>query len=254
MAMKRPVSVLGLVCVRVSGDRVGRAGSRIRRHPPAAPPAPGAAARTATVRDPRRRRARRRHRRERQRRAGDRTHRRRLRARGQRPAAQRSHRAVHLVAGMKTAAGSAAPGRRQQQRWPVDRPAAAVRRRRELPARRQRARRAAHGGARDGERCRAGDLVGLARLPTGRGGVEFTTDRERIRRALSGTMGAQPSRSTERVRLSEAHAFESNDRRTWEQVDRARMRRRARRRRRRSARRWAARRASTSSKRRPSTS
>ena len=31
----------------------------------------------------------------------------------------------------------------------------------------------------------AGDMVGLARLPTGRGGVEFTTDRERIRRALS---------------------------------------------------------------------
>ena len=64
----------------------------------------------------------------------------------------------------------------------------------------------------------AGDMVGLARLPTGRGGVEFTTDRERIRRALSGTMGAQPSRSTDRVRLSEAHAFEVNDQRTWQQV------------------------------------
>ena len=64
----------------------------------------------------------------------------------------------------------------------------------------------------------AGDMVGLARLPTGRGGVEFTTDRERIRRALSGTMGAQPSRSTDRVRLSEGHAFEVNDQRTWQQV------------------------------------
>ena len=62
-----------------------------------------------------------------------------------------------------------------------------------------------------------GDLVGLARLPSGRGGVEFTTDRNRIRRALSVTMGAQP-RSTDRVRLSEAAAFENNDRQVWEQV------------------------------------
>jgi hypothetical protein len=45
-----------------------------------------------------------------------------------------------------------------------------------------------------------GDLVGLARLPTGRGGVEFTTNRDRIRRALSNIMGAQP-RPTDRVRL-----------------------------------------------------
>ena len=65
----------------------------------------------------------------------------------------------------------------------------------------------------------AGDLVGLARLPTGRGGVEFTTDRARIRRALSGTMGAQPSRSSDRVRLGEAHAFETNDLSTWKQVE-----------------------------------
>src|SRR5262245_12346363 len=63
----------------------------------------------------------------------------------------------------------------------------------------------------------AGDLVGLTRIPTGRG-VEFTTDRERIRRALSGTMGGQPSRPTERVRLSEAHALEINDLSTWQQV------------------------------------
>ncbi len=39
------------------------------------------------------------------------------------------------------------------------------------------------------ERLLPGDLVGLARLPTGRGGVEFTTDRSRIRRALSGNDG-----------------------------------------------------------------
>ena len=63
-----------------------------------------------------------------------------------------------------------------------------------------------------------GDLVGLARLPTGRGGVEFTTDRNRIRRALSVTMGAQPARQTERVRLGEASAFENNDQRVWGQV------------------------------------
>jgi VWFA-related protein len=62
-----------------------------------------------------------------------------------------------------------------------------------------------------------GDLVGVARLPTGRGGVNFTTDRERVRRALSAIMGAQP-RSTERVRLGEAHALEVGDRGTWEQV------------------------------------
>jgi VWFA-related protein len=63
-----------------------------------------------------------------------------------------------------------------------------------------------------------GDLVGLARLPTGRGGVEFTSNRERIRRALSGVLGGQPSRMTDRVRLSEAHAREIGDRSTWEQV------------------------------------
>jgi VWFA-related protein len=62
-----------------------------------------------------------------------------------------------------------------------------------------------------------GDLVGLARLPTGQGGVEFTTNRDRIRRALSGVMGAQP-RSTDRVRLGEAHAFDTNDVSTWAQV------------------------------------
>ncbi|HUE89909.1 MAG TPA: VWA domain-containing protein [Vicinamibacterales bacterium] len=62
-----------------------------------------------------------------------------------------------------------------------------------------------------------GDLVGLARLPTGRGGVEFTTNRERIRRALSGIMGGQP-RPTDRVRLGEAHAFDTGDMNTWSQV------------------------------------
>ena len=63
-----------------------------------------------------------------------------------------------------------------------------------------------------------GDLVGVARLPTGRGGVNFTTDRSRVRRALSGVLGAQPARPTERVRLGEAHAYETGDRGTWDQV------------------------------------
>ena len=63
-----------------------------------------------------------------------------------------------------------------------------------------------------------GDLIGVARLPTGRGGVEFTTDRERVRRGLQGVMGAQPMRDTDRVRLSEAHAFEMRDETTWQQV------------------------------------
>jgi VWFA-related protein len=62
-----------------------------------------------------------------------------------------------------------------------------------------------------------GDLVGLARLPTGAGGVEFTTNRDRIRRALSNVVGGQP-RPTDRVRLGEAHAFDTNDISTWTQV------------------------------------
>jgi VWFA-related protein len=64
----------------------------------------------------------------------------------------------------------------------------------------------------------AGDAVGVARLPTGRGGVEFTTDRERVRRGLQGVMGAEPMRRVEKVRLSEAHAFEIRDENTWQQV------------------------------------
>jgi VWFA-related protein len=63
-----------------------------------------------------------------------------------------------------------------------------------------------------------GDLVGVARLPTGRGGVNFTTDRARIKRSLATVMGQQPSRRTERVRLDEAHALEVRDYNTWQQV------------------------------------
>lgn len=63
-----------------------------------------------------------------------------------------------------------------------------------------------------------GDMVGLARLPTGRGGVEFTTNRERIRRGLSSIMGQQPQRSQFRVRLAEAEAYERRDTTVWDQV------------------------------------
>jgi VWFA-related protein len=62
-----------------------------------------------------------------------------------------------------------------------------------------------------------GDLVGLSRLPSGRGGVEFTTDRNRVRRALSVQMGMQPAKPNE-VRIAEAAAYERNDRFVWEQV------------------------------------
>lgn len=68
------------------------------------------------------------------------------------------------------------------------------------------------------DRLSPGDLVGLARLPTGRGGVEFTTDRNRIRRALDVSMGLQPARSAEKVRLSEAAAYERGDNTLWAQV------------------------------------
>ncbi len=65
-----------------------------------------------------------------------------------------------------------------------------------------------------------GDLVGLARLPEGAGGVEFTTDRERVRQALSKVTGkAQRSRgNTFTVRLSEAMARERSIGLEWDRV------------------------------------
>ena len=51
------------------------------------------------------------------------------------------------------------------------------------------------------ERLAPGDLVGLARLPTGFGGVEFTADRQRVIDGLSKVTGAASSRpSSSRVR------------------------------------------------------
>src|SRR5687767_12268467 len=61
-----------------------------------------------------------------------------------------------------------------------------------------------------------GDLVGLARIPQGRGGVEPTTDRSRVRRALEGVTGKQPQKSTHMLRIHEAWAFESGNTNLWQ--------------------------------------
>ena len=62
------------------------------------------------------------------------------------------------------------------------------------------------------ERLAPGDLVGLARIPTGVGSVEFTADRQRIIDALM-RVGGTASRNVgmSRVFISEAWALESND-------------------------------------------
>ena len=62
------------------------------------------------------------------------------------------------------------------------------------------------------ERLAPGDLVGLARIPTGVGSVEFTADRKRITDALL-RAGGTASRNVgmSRVFISEAWALDSND-------------------------------------------
>jgi VWFA-related protein len=72
------------------------------------------------------------------------------------------------------------------------------------------------------ERLAPGDLVGLARLPNGFGGVEFTADRKRITDALMKVTGAASARvGMNHVNISEAWALESNDPGTFQQaVDR----------------------------------
>jgi VWFA-related protein len=69
------------------------------------------------------------------------------------------------------------------------------------------------------EQLAPGDLVGVARLPTGVGSVEFTTDRERVRDALrrpagssTGVFGAQ------QLQISEAYALETGDVDTWQRA------------------------------------
>ncbi len=62
----------------------------------------------------------------------------------------------------------------------------------------------------------AGDLVGLARLPSGIGSVEFTADRQRIRDALQRPAGTPEGLTGSRqVQISEAFALETNDMDTW---------------------------------------
>lgn len=61
------------------------------------------------------------------------------------------------------------------------------------------------------ERLAPGDLVGLARLPTGVGGVEFTADRQRITDGLMKVTGAPAARGMYQVYLSEAWGLENND-------------------------------------------
>ncbi|MGE3189941.1 MAG: VWA domain-containing protein, partial [Vicinamibacterales bacterium] len=62
-----------------------------------------------------------------------------------------------------------------------------------------------------------GDLVGLARVPTGRGSVEFTTDRERVADALQKVTGTASARNTfSNLRISEAYAYDTNDSTIWE--------------------------------------
>ena len=62
------------------------------------------------------------------------------------------------------------------------------------------------------ERLAPGDLVGLARLPNGTGGVEFTADRKRVTDGLMRvTGGASMRMGMLHVNISEAWALESND-------------------------------------------
>lgn len=69
------------------------------------------------------------------------------------------------------------------------------------------------------ERLAPGDLVGLARIPLGAGGEEFTTDRRRIAAALARVTGSVSPRTTgHSVRLSEAMALETGDTLTWQQA------------------------------------
>lgn len=72
------------------------------------------------------------------------------------------------------------------------------------------------------DRLAPGDLVGLARIPTGGGGVEFTTDRKRITDGLMRVTGAGSNRiGMTRINISEAWALENNDPSTFQQaVDR----------------------------------
>ena len=69
------------------------------------------------------------------------------------------------------------------------------------------------------QRLAPGDLVGLARIPTGVGSVEFTTDRKRVTDALMRVTGGGSNRiGITRVNISEAWALENNDAGTFQQA------------------------------------
>jgi VWFA-related protein len=69
------------------------------------------------------------------------------------------------------------------------------------------------------DRLAPGDLIGLARFPTGVGGVEFTIDRARVKAALANVTGSAGGRlGLTRIRISEAWALESNDSIAWSQA------------------------------------
>lgn len=64
-----------------------------------------------------------------------------------------------------------------------------------------------------------GDLVGVARLPTGAGSVEFTTDRRRVREALSRVAGSTAGPiNMSQLQISEAYALETGDTDTWQRA------------------------------------
>ena len=66
------------------------------------------------------------------------------------------------------------------------------------------------------EQLAPGDLVGVARLPTGVGSVEFTTDRQRVLNALRRPAGtASATLVSQQVQISEAFALETGDTDTW---------------------------------------
>lgn len=64
-----------------------------------------------------------------------------------------------------------------------------------------------------------GDLVGVARLPTGVGSVEFTADRRRVLEALRRPAGTPAgSAGSGQVPISEAYALDINDMDTWQRA------------------------------------
>ena len=67
------------------------------------------------------------------------------------------------------------------------------------------------------ERLAPGDMIGLARIPTGVGSVEFTADRQRIIDALMRVSGGTTNRiGISRINISEAWALENNDPSTFQ--------------------------------------